>query len=455
MQQTYKNYALALLMLILALGYVDRMVFGVALQSIKMDLQLTDTQLGLVNGLAFALFFSVMGIPIARWADRGDRVAIIALSTGIWGIAVATCSMASGFAHLLLIRIGVAIGDTGAGPPANSLIPDYCSRAERPRAVARYMLGVPIGVVIGYLAGGWLSEMYGWRTTFVVIGVPGLVLAVLAAFTLTEPRRVEGNIRARTPTNSQHALDSSFKDVLSTLMASRAFRHLLLYFCIWYFSGWAFGQWKAAFFMRSHQLGAAEVGTWLAFIHGGAGLLGTWLGGEWATRYAPQKERKQILAAAGFALFQLVSMGALLAPTHYWAFGWLAIGMLGGAMANGPVFATIQTLVPAHMRATALALISVLPGIVGMGLGPFAAGALSDALQPWAGTESLRFALLAFSPGYLWAAWHLYRASHFVEREIAIVLTNSHDVSHDANALPTKGTAFEAAGDERPLSSRT
>lgn len=172
---------LGLLTVILAFNYVDRFALGVLLQDIKVDLVLSDTQLGLLTGIAFAVFYSVMGIPIARWADRGNRVTIISLTTGLWSVAVAICAAAANFTQLLFMRMGVAIGEAGCYPPALSLISDYFDRSERPRAVAYYMLGPPLALVMGYFSAGWLNEYYGWRTTFLLLGVPGVVLAVLAA----------------------------------------------------------------------------------------------------------------------------------------------------------------------------------------------------------------------------------------------------------------------------------
>src|SRR5687768_16882052 len=183
----YKVYLLVLLLVICAFNYIDRLALGLVLQDIKVDLSLTDTQLGLLSGIAFALFYSIMGIPIARWADRGNRVAIITFTTALWSAAVALCGVASNFVQLLLIRIGVAVGEAGCTPPAHSLIADYFTRAERPRAVAIYMLGGQLSVV-GYLWAGWLNELYGWRVTFMLLGLPGLGLAALAWLTLREPR---------------------------------------------------------------------------------------------------------------------------------------------------------------------------------------------------------------------------------------------------------------------------
>lgn len=174
--KTSNKYWLALLTAIMVFNYVDRVAMGLLLQDIKVDLSLSDTQLGLLTGIAFASFYAVMGIPIARWADRGNRVTIISVTVALWSIAVALCGAATNFFQLLLIRMGVAIGEAGCHPPAFSLIADYFDRAERPRAVARYMLGWPLALLVGFFVGGWLNQIYGWRATFVFLGLPGVLL---------------------------------------------------------------------------------------------------------------------------------------------------------------------------------------------------------------------------------------------------------------------------------------
>jgi len=190
----YRRYLLAVLLLIQAFNAVDGLTLGIVLQNIKLDLHLTDTQLGFLSGIAFALFYGVMGIPIARWADRGNRITIIATTTALWSVAVSLCGVAANFTQLLLIRVFVAVGEAGCIPPAQSLIADYFPRAERPRAIGIYMLGGSVSVVIGYTLAGWLNQLYGWRATFIMIGLPGVALAALARFTLREPRiaRSEG-----------------------------------------------------------------------------------------------------------------------------------------------------------------------------------------------------------------------------------------------------------------------
>jgi MFS family permease len=420
---SYKNYLLVVLLIISALNNVDRNALGIVLEDIKIDLSLSDTQLGLLSGIAFALFYAFMGIPIARWADRGNRVAIISITAAIWSVAVASCGFARNFIQLLLIRVGVAAGESGCLPPAHSLIAEYFDRSERPRAVARYMLHGPLAFVIGYFATGWLNQLYGWRMTFVILGLPGLVFAVLGWVTLKEPRADDaGQIAAVRPTmnHSSSADVPSFTHVCKVLWANVAFRHLMLCFSVWYFFGYGLLQWQPTFFVRSHGLATGEIGTWFALIYGVGGGLGMYLGGELASGYAASNERLQLVAGAiAFVAFGIVTAAAFVVPNYHVAFTALAIAAFGGCVAQGPMLATIQTLVPPRMRAMSIAIIYLFANLIGLGLGPLAAGALSDALQPFVGQESLRYALIGLCPGYFWAAWHLHRASQSVAGDIA------------------------------------
>ena len=422
----YRQYLLGVLLAILAFNYVDRLALGLLLQDIKTDLHLSDTELGLLSGIAFALFYSVMGLPIARWADRGNRVLIIALTASIWSVMVALCGAATSFGQLLLIRIGVGIGEAGCIPPAHSLIADYFNRAERPRAIARYMLGGPLSSVIGYFVAGWLDQRYGWRWTFVLLGTPGVALAALAWITLKEPRR---QLSAGTPHSvwsmrrGAVALDStaqpSLREVARALSRNRTFCHLLIALSILAFFSLGAAGWQPTFFIRSFKLPSATLGLWLSIIFGFGGMLGIYLGGEWASRRAVRNERRQLgLTALVQGGFGILAAFIYLSSNPYLSFGLLGIATVSAAMSTAPLFATIQTLVPPAMRAMSIAIIFLFSNLIGLGLGPLAVGALSDALKPWAGEEALRYALLCMCPGYLWVTWHLWQASLSVTRDL-------------------------------------
>lgn len=428
----YKRYLLTVLVVILAFNFVDRLALGLVLEDIKVDLDLSDTELGFLSGIAFALFYSVMGIPIARWADRGNRVTIISVTAVLWSLMVALSGSATSFLQLLVIRTGVAVGEAGCIPPAHSLIADYFSRAERPRAAAIYMLGIPLSMFIGYFVAGWLNEFYGWRTTFVLLGLPGFALAALVWFTVREPRREQHGMRgpfdgmvgarALAEVDSAGAGTASLLVVCRVLWRNATFRHLLFCFSVLHFFGYGILQWQPTFFIRSYGIETGALGTWFALIYGVGGFLGTYWGGRLATRHAANNERLQLRTMA-MAYVVLGAMSVLIYSTDekYLALALLAVFAVGFYSTSGPLLATVQTLVPERMRATAIALIYLFANLIGMGLGPLATGALSDLFQPWAGQESLRYALLALSPGYAWVAWHLHRASQTVIQDIEAV----------------------------------
>lgn len=415
-----RTYLLILLTVVLASVRIDRVALGLCLQDIKIDLDLNDVQLGVLTGIASTLFYAALGVPIARRADRGNRVAIIAWAAAAWSISVAVSGAALGFMQLLLIRIVAAVGEAGCYPASLSLISDYFSRDDRPRAVARYMLGLPIALAVGNLATGRLNEICGWRAMFVLIGMPGMALAAMCALTLADPRRSCALCAGVVPESAAH--DGSLKEVARVLWSSAAYRHLLLCFSIWGLFGYGILQWQPVFFVRSHHVTTGQLGAWMALIYGVGGFLGTYLGGRAASRFAANNESRQLCGVAiVYILLALLSAGAYLASDLYVALALLALCAIGGAASNGPLFAAIQTLVPSRMRATATALMYLFCNLVGMGVGPLVAGALSDGLQPWLEEESLRYALLALCPGYLWCAWHLRRASRAYLRDASLM----------------------------------
>ena len=413
----YRVLLLAILTAILTFNYVDRLALGLMLQEIKLDLSLSDTELGLLTGLAFALFYSFMGIPLARWADRGNRIAIITLTATIWSVMVALCGVATSFAQLLVIRVGVAVGEAGCIPPAHSLIAEYFDRSERPRAMARYMLGGPLSCVIGYFVAGWLNERLGWRITFIILGAPGLLLAAVAWFSLDEPRqsaRIAGALEKEAP-RAQPGL----KEVCLSLWPNRAFRHIAVALSLLSFFNLGAGSWQPTFFIRSFGLQSGELGLWLTVLFGLGGLLGTYLGGEWAGRYAGKDEPRQLkVAAVALGVSGLILPLVYLSAHSVASLSYLGVAVVMQAMTGGPLFATVQTLVPRHLRAMSVAVIYLFSNLIGMGLGPLAVGALSDAFQPWFAEESLRYSLLCMCPGLVWVAWHLWRASRTVVTEV-------------------------------------
>ena len=415
---TNRRYLLLILALVMATNHVDQRILGLAMQDIKKEFLLSDTQLGLLTGLAFSLFYSVLGVPLARWADRGDRVRVLALTTAIWSAAIALCAAVTNFVQLLAIRVAVAVGEAGCIPTSQSLIASFYARDERPKAMSLFMLGAPAATLVGFLLGGWLNEYYGWRVTFLLLSIPAIVLAVLAWLTLRDPRRDAGAVEVG-PVETPAPDAPSFREVVRHLATNTTFRYVLLAFTVFYFFGYGIQNWQPTFFIRSFGLKTGELGTWLALIFGVGGLIGVWVGGELAVRLAPGDESLQLKGTAlAYVFFGVVSSCTYLATDHRIAFAFMALAALGASCAIAPLFSTIQTLVPAHMRAQATALIYFAANFVGLGLGPLAAGMVSDAFEALLGRESLRYTLLVMSPGYCLGGWLLWRASKTVKRDV-------------------------------------
>ena len=413
----YRNYLLGLLTIVAAFNYLDRGVLALAMEPIRQEFNLTDSQLGFMSGFAFALFYAIAGIPIARWADRGNRNLVVSITTGLWSIMVAISGLAVNFGQLLLARVGVAIGESGCVPPAQSLISDYFDRAERPKAMAIYWMSAPLSMILAYLGGGWLVEHYGWRVTFMVVGIPGVVLALLVRLTLQEPRL---NNCHKALSLSREQKSPSMWNIAVTIFEKRAFLHVTLVFCISFFFGTGIGVWIPTFFMRTHGMDPGEIGTWLAFTWGVGGMLFTFLGGTLTTRYASNREKLQMkIVAVIVALCSVFHILCYLSTNKYWAL--LFVSVVVGCLipiVQAPVYAAIQSLVQERMRAVALAFIFMFSNLIGLGLGPLIVGIFSDAFSELFDEESLRYALIVFSPGYMWCAIHSWKASTTIEEDI-------------------------------------
>ncbi|MEX2524775.1 MAG: MFS transporter, partial [Gammaproteobacteria bacterium] len=269
----YRNYVIVLIWLVMLFRFVDMQIIAVLLESIRQEFDFTDTQLGLLGGIAFALFYAALGIPIAWMADRYNRRNIIAVAVGLWSLMTAACGMATGFISLFLARIGVGVGEAGGIPPSYSLISDYIAREKRGTVFAILNSSIPVGVFVGFMVGGWVNEYYGWRAAFFVVGFPGIFLALLVRFTLREPPR--GYSEQQQTTMEPSAL----KDTFRYLWGLKSYRHIVLATSIMTLGAYGSGIWIPSFFIRIHGMGVAEIGTWLAFIYGIGGALGTTLGG--------------------------------------------------------------------------------------------------------------------------------------------------------------------------------
>jgi MFS family permease len=396
----YRGYVLAVLVLVYTFNFIDRQILGILAVPIKMELALTDTQLGMLGGLAFALFYTFLGVPIARLADRAGRVGIIAIAVALWSAMTAACGFARSFPQLFLARVGVGVGEAGGVAPAYALICDYFPSGQRARALSVYSFGIPIGSALGILLGGYITHWMSWRIAFLVVGIAGFFTAPLLKLTVREPRRTAPGVR------------DSLWNVLSVLFAKPSFWALAFGGGACSMMGYGLFFWMSSFLVRSFGLSLLEASQAYGALLLVGGLLGIWMGGVIADRQgAARKSAYALVPAAAFiATIPLYFVG-LLATKLWLCLAVLLVPTALGLAWLGPVLAAIQHLVPERMRSTASAVFLFINNLLGLGLGSTLIGRLSDALHVRAGTDSLRYAILAGTGCYVVAALLFYLGS--------------------------------------------
>lgn len=408
-------YALGVLTLVYCFNFIDRQLLAILQESIKADLELSDSQLGLLTGFAFAAFYVTAGIPIARWADRSNRRNIVALALFAWSFMTAISGFVQNYLQLLLARIGVGVGEAGGSPPSHSMISDMFPPERRASALGFYSMGVNIGILFGFLLGGWINEFFGWRVAFMVVGAPGILLALLVRLTIKEPPR--GQSEAREASAEMMPVGQ----VVALLWRLSTFRHMAVAAGLSAFAGYAAANWNASFMIRTHGMSTGELGTWLALIMGFGGAVGVLGGGLLADRLAERDMRWHMwlptvvaVCAAPFAAAVYVVGTAHAA---------LLLMIIPGVLSNvylGSTIATAHRLVGLRMRAMSSAILFFVLNIIGLGAGPWCVGVLSDILNPQFADESLRMAMLfVVPPILLWSALHYYLASRTLREDIA------------------------------------
>ncbi len=383
----YSWYVLTLLLAAYTFNWMDRYVLVILIEPIKQSLHLSDTVLGLITGFAFATIYSVAGIPIARLADRRSRRSIIALGLTLWS----AMTFASGFARtglqLVCARLGVGLGESACSPSAHSLISDYFPVERRATALSIYQLGIVFGVALGLAAGGWANELYGWRAAFMIVGLPGLLLALLMRLTLREPRRGQSDGAAA------DVAYYSTRDALRVMLAKRSFLIYAIALGLCSFSDTGFEMWSPAYLMRVYHMSTGVVGSWTGALEAPAGIIGTLAGGILADRLGARDARWYLWVPAASVAIMVVCivMFLIVGSTHVFVFYFLA--MVAASSYMGPFIALTQRLMPVRMRATAASIQFLILNLLGPGAGTATVGALNDALAPRYGATAIRYSL--------------------------------------------------------------
>ena len=390
----YRYYVLALLTLGYVFNFVDRQVMTILIEPIKMEFDASDTQMGLLSGLAFALFYATLGIPVARLADRWSRRNVLAISMTTWSAVTALCATATGFWHLLLLRIGVGIGEAGGTPPSQSLLADYFPPEKRAFAQGILATAPNIGILVGLFGGALIAEAYGWRSVFLVFGIPGVLLAILIQLTIKEPLKV---------TVSASEEGAGLFSTLGNIFRLPSFAHIMVGVGFTGIAGYGLGVWSPSFLVRVHNMSLVDAGLYLGLIGVFGGGLGTISSGLLVDRLARRDKRWQLwLPAIGIFLALPTQLAFLLWPAEHrlvmgdvdvpFALVFMGLSAVFASFWIAPSYAAVQNLVPQYWRTQASALMLLAINLLGMGLGPLLVGMLSDLLSQF-GDSSVRYGL--------------------------------------------------------------
>lgn len=431
---SYRAYVLGALLVVYTFNFIDRVVIAIIQEPIKQEFHLTDLQLGLLGGPAFAVLYTFLGIPIARLAERKNRMTILSICLAIWSGMTALCGFANSYMMLLFARIGVSVGEAGCTPPAQSVISDYFPANKRATAISIYALGVPVGSMLAAIGGGWLAQNFGWRSAFLILGVPGLLLAVIVKLTVKEPPRAKSGTDAEAP---------GFSAAFRELARKPTFWHNALGSAIASFVGYGVGQYLNSFLMRSHGLTLLESSRLTGIVLGVAAAFGTFLAGYLADRLVKRHPNALAwLPALGFFIATPFYIAGYLMPSLAAAIPLLVVGAVTHYFYLGCMYATNQGIVQPRLRATATAVLLFIVNLLGYGLGPPVIGALSDFLMNTqladagltkaacegvaaaanatcasASEFGLRWAIFIGLFGYLWAAVHFLLAWRTLRRD--------------------------------------
>lgn len=403
---------LLVLFLVGTCNFVDRNVIGVLLEQIKAEFQVSDTMLGLLSGISFALFYATLGIPVARWADRGDRRRVIAVSVSVWSVMTVLCGLAGSFWQLVAARFGVGAGEAGAIPPAQSLIADYYAPTERARAIGIFMMSGSAGYALGLMLGGFIAQNYGWRSAFIFFGILGFALAPLAHFILEEPRHAA-------PFAARTAGHESGLAALRALLAKPAYRFLVGGIVVYFVMAYGAFVFIVSLMIRAHGLNVSQAGATFGAVSAVAAVIGSLGGGALADRLGA-RNISWLPRFAGWTMIAAIPLYelALSASTLYAMVPALLLAVTVHSAVVPPAFSAVHVVCGSKRRALAVAVVFFFANLIGLGLGPILSGALSDAFGAVYGSaEGLRYALMAMMTVLLPAGWLMLRAARNFESD--------------------------------------
>ncbi|HUB85759.1 MAG TPA: MFS transporter [Rhizomicrobium sp.] len=396
----YSYYILGVLMLGNACAFLDRSVISVLMPQLKHQLHLGDMSLGFLSGFAFTICYVLVGLPLAAMAERTSRRNIVAAAIAVWSVMTALCGRVANFSQLVLLRVGVGIGEAGLTPSAHSLISDLFPARRRGTAISVFTVGIHLGVFAGLALGGYLAEHFGWRETFYIISIPGIAIALLILLTIAEPLRGQHE-----GTASAHLQYHSLFKVVKLLWTDRGLRYTMLGTTFCSFVTFGQGAWLPSFLVRSHGMTIGRAGLLLGIAGGLGGLIGTLIGGFLSDRFGDRNPRWRLwVVAVALAIFPISALVFLYTPSIGFMWATALTGVMLTAVHKAPTSAVTLNLTPPRMRARATAINLFLTNLLGGGLGPLVVGGLSDALKPAYGNDSLRYGLVAVSLFSLGAA---------------------------------------------------
>lgn len=414
MEQTkIKNRSLMLAMLVLVytFNFIDRQIIGILAIPIKADLGLSDSELGLMGGLAFALFYTALGIPIAWLADRKSRTWIMTIALTLWSLMTAVCGFAQNFWQLFMARLGVGVGEAGGVAPAYSLVADYYPPHQRARALAIYSFGIPVGSAIGIVFGGLIADLISWRAAFVIVGLAGVVIAPIFRWVMKEP--VRGGYDTAKPVPP-----ASIPDVLKLLVKKPSFWLMTLGASSSSMMGYGLFFWLPSFLVRSHGMELLDASLYFGAILLVGGIAGIWLGGALGDKLgaANKASYARVPAFAFITTIPFYVIGVL-SPSLGLAFAVFLVPTALGLLWLGPVLSVIQHMVPPNMRATASAVFLFVNNLIGIGLGTSLLGLISDVLNARFADEALRYSILSGTGFYIVAAVLFFVAAPRLARD--------------------------------------